>query len=342
MRAGSPAGGPPSGGSLPISVVIPAYNAAAFLAEALESVRVQTRSATEVIVVDNASTDATALIAQEAGAHVLRLERPGPSAARNVGIRAASQPWVAFLDADDLWDPEKLAWQWQAVHACPQVGIVSTDFREFDSTGVLLHSFLEGRENYQAIVRQEVAPAVMCCDADSFRIHFLRGNFFAPSTILARRDLVLDVGLFDETITHMEDRELWLRMLARTSVAMVERPLLHCRIHDSNCSSDLLKMALGGGMVSERVLAHPERYPARALDYYRAERPRFYLNAGRFAEEAGDVQGACRHYLRAWRTGGGLRPLALVMLSRLPQPIRLSVRGAMHHFSRTPQPSRVR
>jgi glycosyltransferase involved in cell wall biosynthesis len=342
MITESPGSNALSSGSLPISVVIPAYNAEAFLAEALESARTQTRPAAEIIVVDNGSTDASSAIAQNAAARVIRLERPGVSAARNAGIRAASQPWIAFLDADDVWDPDKLALQWQAVEACSQIGIVSTDFTEFDSTGVLLHSFLDGRANYQAISRQEVAPAIMCCEADSFRTHFLRGNFFAPSAILARRDLLLDVGLFDEALTHMEDRELWLRMLARSAVAMVERPLLHSRIHASNCSSDLLKMALGGAMISERVLAHPGRYPARALGYYRLERPKFYLNAGRFAEEACDARGASRHYLRAWRTGGGLRPLALLILSRLPQPIRLAVRGAIHQLTRTLQPSKVR
>jgi len=341
VSARLPPSGPLSGGSLPISVVIPAYNAAAFLTAALESVRAQTRPPAEVIVVDNGSTDASAAIAQRAGARVLRLGHPGLSAARNAGIRAASQPWIAFLDADDLWDPDKLPAQWRAVEACPQVGIVSTDFTEFDSTGVLLRSFLTERENYQAITRREAAPAVMCCDGDSFRAHFLRGNFFAPSAVLARRDLLLDVGLFDEALTHIEDRELWLRMLPRTTVTVVERPLVHTRIHASNWSGDSVKMALAGAMIAERVLANPGRYPAGALGYYRAERPKSYLNAGRFAEEAGDVRGACRHYLRAWRSGGGLRPLALAILSRLPRPIRLSVRAAIHQASRTPESSRV-
>jgi glycosyltransferase involved in cell wall biosynthesis len=341
VSARIPRGGQLSDGPLPVSVVIPAYNAAAFLAQALESVRAQSRAPAEVIVVDNGSTDASAAIAQGAGARVLRLGHPGPSAARNAGVRAASQPWIAFLDADDLWDPDKLAAQWRAVEACPQVDIVITDFTEFGSTGVLLQSFLIGRANYQAIIRREAVAAVMCCDGDSLRAHFLRGNFFAPSAVLARRDLLLGVGLFDEELTHMEDRELWLRMLPRTTVAVVERPLVHTRIHASNCSSDSAKMALGGAMIAERVLANPGRYPSGALDYYRAERPKFYLNAGRFAEEAGDFRDACRHYLRAWRSGGGLRPLALAVLSRLPRPVRHSVRTAIRQASHTPDSSRV-
>src|SRR4029077_19985782 len=116
-----------------------------------------------------------------------------------------------------------------------------------------------------------------------------------------------------------EDRELWLRMLPRTSVAVVERPLLHTRIHGANWSSDALKMSLCAALIAERILAHPEKYPSGALGYYRAERPKFYLNAGRFAEEAGDTHGARRHYFRAWRAGGGLRPLTLAILSGLPR-----------------------
>jgi len=330
------------GEPLPISVVIPTYNAAAFLAEALESVRAQTRPAAEVIVVDNGSTDASPKLAEAAGARVLRLERPGVSRARNVGIRAATQPWIAFLDADDLWQPDKLAMQWQAVEHCPKAGIVITDFTEFDSSGVRLVSFLECRENYQAIVRREVAPAVMCCDPDSFQVHFLRGNFFAPSAVLARRALLMEAGLFDEAMTHMEDRELWLRMLPRTSVAVVERALVDTRLHASNATRDSIKMALGGAMVAERVLAHPDRYSTGAPAYYRRERPRFYLNAGRHAEEMGHVRQACRHYLRAWWVGGGLRPLALALLTLLPRRVRAFLREAAQHHPRAAQPSRIR
>src|SRR5215470_13556316 len=123
------------GEPLPISVIIPTYNAAAFVAEALASVRAQTQVAAETIVVDNGSTDASPRLAEAAGARVLRLDRPGVSRARNAGIRAATQPWIAFLDADDRWQPGKLAAQWQAVERCPEAGIVITDFTEFDSTG---------------------------------------------------------------------------------------------------------------------------------------------------------------------------------------------------------------
>ena len=125
-------------------------------------------------------------------------------------------------------------------------------------------------------------------------------------------------------------------------MAVIERALVHTRLHTSNASSDLLKMSLGAAMVAERVLAHPDRYPSDARAYYRAERPRFYLNAGRHAEEMGDVRRACRYYLRSWWVGGGFRALALMMFTLLPRRLRSLVRDASHHHPRAAQPSRIR
>jgi glycosyltransferase involved in cell wall biosynthesis len=102
-----------------ISVVIPAWNAAATLAETLASVAAQTLPADEVIVVDDGSTDATAAIAEAAGALVLRRPNRGTAAATNTGIAASRGDLVAFLDADDLWAHDKLAAQAAALAADP-------------------------------------------------------------------------------------------------------------------------------------------------------------------------------------------------------------------------------
>src|SRR5713226_5813779 len=116
---------------LPVAVVVPAHNAEDFLDETLESVWAQTTPPSEVIVVDDGSTDRTADIAQRHRVTLLSQGNRGPSAARNTAIRATTQPWIAFLDADDVWEPEKLEAQWQAVQACPEAGAVFCDFIEF-------------------------------------------------------------------------------------------------------------------------------------------------------------------------------------------------------------------
>src|SRR2546423_15170376 len=103
--------------TVPISVVIPALNAERFIGEAIDSVHRQTLQVSEIIVVDNGSTDRTAQIAAAFGALVVNENQRGPSRARNAGIKRATQPWVALLDADDLWDPEKNEKQWAAIQA---------------------------------------------------------------------------------------------------------------------------------------------------------------------------------------------------------------------------------
>src|SRR5574341_762611 len=104
---------------LPFSVIIPAYNAERFIGETLASVLAQTARPAEIIVVDDGSTDQTAEIARSMGATLVQHGRHGVSLSRNFGILAAASEWVAFLDADDLWETEKLAMQWRALQACP-------------------------------------------------------------------------------------------------------------------------------------------------------------------------------------------------------------------------------
>ena len=113
--------------SAPVSVVIPARNAEAFLGEALASVREQRPPVLEIIVVDDGSTDESARVAVACGARLVRLRRSGPSAARNVGIRIARGTWVAFLDADDVWARGKIARQVEAAALLPEAGMIVCD-----------------------------------------------------------------------------------------------------------------------------------------------------------------------------------------------------------------------
>src|SRR5690606_2092587 len=105
-----------------ISVIIPAFNAAPFLKWTLDSVRAQTHPATEIVVVDDGSTDGTVDLVCSFGddrVRVISQINAGQAAARNRGIREATQPYLAFLDADDLWHPDKLRYQMRALHEHP-------------------------------------------------------------------------------------------------------------------------------------------------------------------------------------------------------------------------------
>src|SRR6266496_6642484 len=105
--------------AVPISVVIPAYNSEEFICEAIRSVNAQSLPVSEIIVVDDGSSDRTAEVAERLGTRVIRQRHGGISVARNAGIRAAKHEWIAFHDADDLWTPEKIEYQWAAIQHYP-------------------------------------------------------------------------------------------------------------------------------------------------------------------------------------------------------------------------------
>jgi GT2 family glycosyltransferase len=283
---------------LPVAVVIPAYNSERFIEEAIASIRSQTAQPAEIIVVDDGSSDRTAAIARALGATVHCQANGGPGAARNTAIRSTGQPWIAFLDADDVWESAKLEAQWMAVRACPDIGAVFTDFVEFDAGGTLGGTFLSSKAHYWAMKRVAVAPDVFHCDAESLRRQFLKGNFIAPSTMLVRRDLLLQIGLFDRALSHMEDRDCWLRLLAVSTMAVVERSLTQVRIHDSNLTHDKFRTAVAGILLTERILADPTKYPPGTAEHYRKTRHLWHLGAGRFAEERGDLKQARRYCLQ--------------------------------------------
>ena len=132
-----------------VSVVIPAYNAAQTLAETLESALAQTYRAIEVLVIDDGSTDETAAIveryaAQDGRVRLLRnAENAGVSCARNRGVRAAVYPWIAFLDSDDRWRPEKLERQLTAVQRHPACALCFTSTAYTDEAGRRLSYILQ-------------------------------------------------------------------------------------------------------------------------------------------------------------------------------------------------------
>lgn len=183
-----------------LSVVIPAYNAAAFLGEAIESVFAQDAQAREVIVVDDGSTDATgAVAASYAEVRVIAQANGGIGAARNTGLRVASAPLIAFLDADDVWTAGRLA----ALHAA-----LSDDVDAVFGQAV---QFGEGRE--------ETAPQPA----------------LVAGTMLIRREAVARVGYFDEAVKMGEFIDWWARAEeAGVRWGQIPDVVLRRRIHTTN------------------------------------------------------------------------------------------------------------
>jgi glycosyltransferase involved in cell wall biosynthesis len=216
-----------------VSVVIPAYNSAAFLQQAIDSVLGQTYSDFEIIVIDDGSSDGTEAVARSFSDRVtyIKQENKGVSAARNHGIKLARGQYVAFLDADDLWAPEKLAEQIPLFDMNPEIGLVYSDWQVVSEHGVSEASFHSSRPAASGYVFNDL----------------VRTGFILTSGTVVRRSCLADVGEFDETLSIAQDYDLWLRICYRWKVAVVNKALVAKRSWDGSLSSNLPKTA------SERV-----------------------------------------------------------------------------------------
>jgi glycosyltransferase involved in cell wall biosynthesis len=206
-----------------VSVIIPAYNAERYIEDALKSVFDQTFSGIEIIVVDDGSHDGTAGIAKnyEASIRYIHQENKGLAAARNTGIRSSSGSYLAFLDADDLFLPEKIELQSSFLDEHPEIGMVFSGF-EYLGGSVLRHPVPES-------IRSGQGDIVL----DLFRF-----NCIAIPTVLVRRECFDEVGLFDETLKAVEDYDLWLRLSRKKRIAYLDRILARVRLHPDNMSKD--------------------------------------------------------------------------------------------------------
>lgn len=198
-------------GSTPaVSVVLPTYNRAWCLREALDSVAGQGFRDFELIVVDDGSTDETACLLRAYGdaLRVLRQPRRGVSAARNAGIAAARGKLIAFLDSDDLWLPGKLARQVEFFDRHPAALICQTE-ELWVKNGRRVNPGQRHRKRGGMIFE----PSLELC-------------LVSPSAVMLRRELLDAVGRFDERLPACEDYDLWLRISCRFPVGLIETPLI--------------------------------------------------------------------------------------------------------------------
>ena len=210
-----------------VSVIIPIYNCARYLPEAIDSVLAQTYRAFEIIVVDDGSTDNTQEVLAPYGdqIRVIRQANAGRGAARNAGILAARGDYIAFLDADDLWLPQKLEKQMALFGSRPEADWVYSDYRPFGQVSARVGSRLQMLESQPppegAILRRVLAD----------------WSITWTGTVLVRAECFGEIGLFDTSLPVAQDGDMWLRIASRFQAACANEVLALYRRHDSQAMS---------------------------------------------------------------------------------------------------------
>ena len=236
-----------------VSVVIPSYNRAHGLLETVASVLAQTVQPLEVLVVDDGSTDGTPAVCARFSPPVrcIRKANGGVSSARNVGIAAARGEFIALLDADDLWPPEKLEIQLTALEAFPGAGWCISDHRTTNLEGTLLTGPQGFVRDFPAFRAKGLAPEAFFARTmrrselqaagrshvvyvgDAYRLLF-DGNFVFPSCAVLRREVAERAGPWDETFRVANDTEWFHRVAAVAQAAVVMTRLMTWRRGQEN------------------------------------------------------------------------------------------------------------
>ncbi|MBX6386338.1 MAG: glycosyltransferase family 2 protein [Microbispora sp.] len=236
-----------------VSVIIPVHNTSGYIGQTLDSIFAQTYPDFEVILINDGSTDTPELIAAlepyQGRIVYLEQENRGPAAARNAGIRVARGEYVAFLDSDDLWEPDYLAEQMSILEKDPRIDVLYPNARIFGDGAEAGRTAMELSPSEGPVTLERVLDE--------------RCNI--PIYVTARRHAVVRAGLFDEAFLRAEDYELWVRML-KTGARFEyhAQPLVRYRVRPDSLSSNTGRQFRAGLQVLDKVertmaLTPPER-----------------------------------------------------------------------------------
>ena len=224
-----------------VSVILPIYNGESYVAEAIESVLAQTYPSFEIIAVNDGSRDGSAEIVKRylGSGRIQFVEQAnqGVANARNTGIARSSGEFIALVDQDDIWLPDKLEKQVAFMDAFPEVALLHAKVVCIDREGkpISCRGWIYVGEDIHGY----------CAE------HLLSGNQIAPLTVLVRRARLDEVGMFNQTFAPADDWDLWLRIAVRFPLGFLDSFVGKYRVHESNESKNLLKMKLSEIRVME-------------------------------------------------------------------------------------------
>ena len=311
-----------------ISVVIPTFNNARYLPLAVTSVRAQTCSVTEIIVVDDGSEDDTAAViaALGSGIHYVSQDNQGPSAARNLGVSKASGDLIAFLDADDEWTEQAVEQQCRVFEQFPHVALVTGDMSAVTESGETITQSWFAKHNLADKVRTWGGQPVPNAVAE-----IVRCNFVGTSVAMVRRPVFQALAGFRTDLRYGEDLELWARIAAGHGIVCLPDVLGLRRSHPTNTTKSLEPMLKGllrmseiidawGSEILERQGLDSKQMIAGAM----ADLGYWLYSNNRQTEARSVLWSAARKHLST-RIG------RLLLLSFLPTSVANSLRRARGH-----------
>jgi glycosyltransferase involved in cell wall biosynthesis len=292
-----------------VSVIIPSYNHGQYISEAIHSVLDQTMQDFEIIVVDDGSTDNTAAVLQtfqDQIRYVRRRTPSGPGAAKNCGIRLSEADYIATLDADDIWFPQKLDAQVQLMDARPEVGLCFANVYNFDTNS---------RQTWPQSGFDLLSP-----HSGHVLGQLLCQNFIPSQSVMIRRKCLARVGLFDESLRIGEDWHLWLRLAAAYRVDYLNMPVAGRRLHNANLTRDEPLKLLNSLLIVESMLrCFRERLSAAELENATGLMLNRRLALIHEYIIRGEPQFARAECWKAWRMGTrGVSVMPYFLLSMMP------------------------
>jgi glycosyltransferase involved in cell wall biosynthesis len=279
--------------ALEISVIVPTYNRADLIAETLASILNQSHRPSEIIVVDDGSRDNTEAIVREFGSQIkyVRIDNSGECRARNVGVSAASAPWIAFCDSDDLWHPDKLLLQARLFERASDVEYSFTNFKTVvDAEWSGTTKFDTSPTGYWDLPRREIADGTFVVQAPMCAC-ILRHQPIFPSTLMMKRSFFDRIGQWRESLgrTPSVDLEFHFRCVSQPLIGVVSTPVVGIRKHASNFSGNPLRTTIGEVEILRYILSN---VPA-AREHEDQIREEIIARGARTAEDAfaiGDLE----------------------------------------------------
>lgn len=319
-----------AGSSVTVSVIVPAYNTAGYIAETLASIMVQEGPELEVLVVDDGSTDRTPEVVKGIADPRIRYFRRensgGPAAPRNLGVREAGGEFICFFDSDDLMAPGKLARQ-TAFMRERSLGWSATNFRKFyqcpEEVG---ENFLDHYPRFRRL-REDLGdgPQIVIPNRRALDLLFYE-NFIGTSSVMVRRDVLSAAGPFDESLQSGDDHDMWFRLARLGDIGFIDAVGHYYRIRNTGISLSSRKKVLLNRLqvIRKQLSAGTTRRQRRQVRRLMAE---YWLGIGYEYKDEGNLSFARDSFSVSIITNFTLRGVRALVSTWFPGVRRDLLRG---------------